>query len=160
MTLTLQIQCSTRKRAIFFLTRHRNYSYTIFLECWVVEFKLLLSMLFWVPSSCHLEFSFLRSTKQIFMEKVPNSTPSKRSLETWAQIMKTLNWFHSIQHPKDSLESKSMAPILKNDFNSRLCSNGARSPEATNIWPQATENIWLVLVYSFADSKEIVKLYR
>ena len=23
----------------------------------------------------------------------------------------------------------------------RLCSNGARSPEATNIWPRATENI-------------------
>ena len=27
---------------------------------------------------------------------------------------------------------------------SRLCSNGARSPEVTNIWPQATENIFLV----------------
>ena len=26
----------------------------------------------------------------------------------------------------------------------RLCSNGARSPEATNIWPRATENIFLV----------------
>ena len=26
----------------------------------------------------------------------------------------------------------------------RLCSNGAWSPEATNIWPQATENIFLV----------------
>ena len=27
---------------------------------------------------------------------------------------------------------------------SRLCSNGARSPEATNIWLRATENIFLV----------------
>ena len=26
----------------------------------------------------------------------------------------------------------------------RLCSNGARSPKATNIWPRATENIFLV----------------
>ena len=26
----------------------------------------------------------------------------------------------------------------------RLCSNGARSPETTNIWPRATENIFLV----------------
>ena len=26
----------------------------------------------------------------------------------------------------------------------RLCSNGARSLEATNIWPRATQNIFLV----------------
>ena len=44
----------------------------------------------------------------------------------------------------------------------RLCSNGARSPEATNIWPRATENIfvvarpgdWLVLVSWFDSQKK------
>lgn len=104
------------KEQIFFQLGTETIVTQFFLSVGLLSW-LLLSMLFWVPSSCHLEFSFLRSTKQIFMEKVPNSTPSKRSLETWAQIMKTLNWFHSIQHPKDSLESKSMALILKNDFN-------------------------------------------
>ena len=45
---------------------------------------------------------------------------------------------------------------------SRLCSNGAQWPEATNIWPQATENIflvarpgaWLVLVSGFTVKKK------
>ena len=44
----------------------------------------------------------------------------------------------------------------------RLCSNGARSPEATNIWPRATENIFvvarpgdlLVLVSCFTVNKQ------
>ena len=44
----------------------------------------------------------------------------------------------------------------------RLCSNGTRSPEATNIWPRATENIflvarpgdWLVLVSWFTVKKK------
>ena len=31
--------------------------------------------------------------------------------------------------------------ILYFTVQSRLCSNGAQSPEATNTWPQATENI-------------------
>ena len=34
--------------------------------------------------------------------------------------------------------------VMKARLISRLCSNGARSPEATNIWPRATENIFLV----------------
>ena len=34
--------------------------------------------------------------------------------------------------------------VQKSLPSTRLCSNGARSPEATNIWPRATENIFLV----------------
>ena len=49
-------------------------------------------------------------------------------------------------YPSDLVNTKTIIPLKVGEerwIYTRLCSNGVRSPEASNIWPWATENIFL-----------------
>ena len=72
------------------------------------------------PPTPHMRYGTLASAKVVEMS-VTNNSPL----------------ISGLQSPDDLFQSR-------NHILSRLCSNGARSPEATNIWPRATENIFLV----------------